>query len=280
MKKVLSIAIVLSFILVLLMSAVCILFAFANHKIAMKIVAYTVTETCDDLRENLKDIETVWVKEKGGDQGTTSNNAKEKRQLLLEQATIDKLRSAADAAFDSNTVSFLFAVFCFVFVSIGMYLLDQARNLLTQLNNQLETMRKWSEKNLEIIRDAYRVAPFAQQLLGLSFQIEMAKRGGVEAIVAALPSLRDMSKYPLQSIKDLKESNIGFVSEQREYFNDLVLDMEKALCEMQGIDGISDEARKDLEQIEEKVQDIETILKEAEFVKRYEDKIKAAVISE
>jgi len=268
--KVLSFIIMLSFILTILMSAFCIFSAFVYYWISCKTVINTFNDAYYYLTENLKNPGSK--KKYFPEVLAVKNDKGEKENYLYEQNLLSKLRSEQDKAIDGNTLSFLFTVFSFTFVAIGIY-------LLSQFKRHIDSSHNFSKEFVKITRNSSKTASFAHQLLGLNIWVKMAKNAGQSALSTYMPTLREMIKYTLRSIKDLNESNVGFVSEQSEHFADLVNDIQGSLYEMKEMEGLTDEDKQFINQIDESVQDMNTILTETDFVIRFQDQVNAAIIS-
>lgn len=246
--KVASIAVTCCFVLVMLVSSITIVFAFANYKIVATAGALTVAEIHDYLHESTG-------------REVSKSDVDQRRAMLADSSVLIHGNSL-----ESTTVLFLLNVFSLTFVSLGMYLLSRGQH-------QIVAMEQWSAGMVNVVTDSAKVAALVQQLTTMSTWISMARgtRGG--ALALYVPVLREVSLRPVETLRELATSDVGFCQEQKLNFDDMLADMRGGLDNLREGAGANKGLVTVVELIDARLDDIGRMLAGTDFVARYRGRI-------
>jgi hypothetical protein len=111
--------------------------------------------------------------------------------------------------------------------------------------------------------------------MSMSTWVSMARGSRGTAAAVYFPVLREISMRPLETIKEMDASNVGFGQEQKLNFDDILSDVRQALDDLREHTGTNRALLKDLDSVDERLDEISRILTVTKFVGRYREKCSA-----
>jgi hypothetical protein len=234
------------FVVVLFVSSLTLIGAFSNHRLASEMVKRTLT----DCRIQLEKVARRQAAECTKD-----------TLPALDQAYLDQLRSASSSALGSETISFLFTVFSVFIISASVYALMKACKALENAT-EYATMGK----------DAGLATAIASHLCTSHHIAIILSAAGLD------PSVRNANVSMLrETVHDLRgllegtyNQGVGMDRAQWSSFFDILTRMKSLLENLP--------YRNEIQDILTDCEKAWTILKETDFVHRFEEKLKGLTV--
>lgn len=242
MERLLRLLLIVMFLVLLFVSTLVVVAAFSNHRFAVEMVHRTLADAGEHLR----------LRGAPNDQAGLSP---------LEQAYLSQLRAAATSVLDSSTLTFLFAVFGALTLSVWVYLLRAAKKALDGAKAVLDSARN-------IGLDANRVMAIVTHLhTAHQAAIAVWTAETQEARDKHLPVLRDSMRESKDLLRDARTRGVGFERTQYESFFDVASRTHSVIESLEQSGQLQEPA------VAEDCAEVLRILRETDFVQRFERKI-------